>query len=130
MRELLEICIIDDDAIAVFGLKRGMKAIGLQNNLTVFENGLDALEDFEERAKKGDRLPSHIFVDLNMPIMDGWSFLEDFTKAYPSYMSHSHIFIMTSSINPEDMAKARTYGLSQNYLEKPVGAEVLEAVFS
>lgn len=129
MSYLREICIIDDDAIAVFGFKRALKALGLSANPSVFENGLDALENFEERTKIGEEIPSPIFVDLNMPIMDGWSFLDDFTKVYPSHKILSAIFIMTSSLNPNDRAKAETYGLGENYLIKPLGVEVLQNIF-
>lgn len=123
-------CIIDDDAIAVFGLKRAMAATGSMPELSVFQNGLDALENFEACLKNGSPLPALIFIDLNMPVMDGWDFMGEFTKIIPSRDDMPEIYIMTSSIDIKDLEKAKIYGLEANYLIKPVLKEVLEEILS
>ncbi|SHI39621.1 response regulator [Pseudozobellia thermophila] len=131
MRELLtDICIIDDDAISVFGLKRGLKKLYPSKDLdpVVFENGLDALEDFEQRRRDGQKLPTIIFIDLNMPVLGGWEFMDEFSNSHPSKETWPEIFIMSSSINPDDHEKARFYGLEGHYLTKPVNKETLEKV--
>ncbi len=121
-------CIIDDDAIAVFGLKRAMASIDHRPDLLLFENGLDALEHFEKLLENNSELPSLIFIDLNMPVMDGWDFLGEFTKLKPSQKDLPEIYIMTSSIDTKDVEKAKIYGLETNYLIKPVSADVLEGI--
>jgi len=121
-------CIIDDDAIAVFGLKRAMKSIGFTPDLSVFENGLDALEKFEKLLENDSELPSLIFIDVNMPVMDGWDFMREFTKLIPCKKDLPEIYIMTSSIDIRDVEKAKTFGLESNYLIKPVSAEVLKEI--
>ncbi|SDE95854.1 Response regulator receiver domain-containing protein [Pricia antarctica] len=121
-------CIIDDDAIAIFGLKRALKSIGFTPDLSVFENGLEALEKFEKLLENGSELPSLIFIDLNMPVMDGWDFMEEFTKLIPSQKDMPEIYIMTSSMDFKDVEKAKTYGLEDNYLIKPISKEVLEGI--
>ncbi|WP_209401613.1 response regulator [Pseudozobellia sp. WGM2] len=127
-----DICIIEDDAIAIFGIKRALAKLHPSKdlNLTIFENGEDAMENFELRFNNGEKLPSLIFVDLNMPIMSGWDFLDEFTETYPSKETWPDIFIMSSSINPEDYEKAKTYNLEKNYLTKPVNKALLEKVFA
>ncbi len=120
--------IIDDDAIAVFGLKRTMKSLGFTPDLSVFENGLDALEEFEKLLENDSELPSLIFIDLNMPVMDGWDFMLEFTKLMSSKKYMPEIFIMTSSMDFKDVEKAKTYGLEANYLIKPIYKEVLEGI--
>ncbi|NNE76376.1 MAG: response regulator [Pricia sp.] len=123
-------CIIDDDAIAIFGLKGAMQALGFVEDIIVFENGLDALEDFEEKMQNGAKLPSLLFIDLNMPVLDGWGFLEEFYKLRQREESMPTIYIMTSSIDQKDMERAKTYNLEHNYLEKPIYAEVLERILA
>lgn len=130
MREFEDICIIDDDAIAIFGLKRSMESIGLSKNISVFENGLDAFESFEQLIKKGLKLPSVIFIDLNMPVMDGWDFMHEFVKIHPSEKEMPLIFIMTSSIDRKDVEKAKTYNLEGNYVVKPITSEVLKRIMA
>ncbi|WP_373519717.1 response regulator [Pricia sp.] len=121
-------CIIDDDAIAVFGLKRAMASIDYKPDLSIFENGLDALENFEKLLENDSELPSLIFIDLNMPVMDGWDFMGEITKLIPAQEDMPEIYIMTSSIDIRDLDKAKTYGLETNYLIKPVSADVLEGI--
>jgi len=130
MKTIEKICIIDDDAIAVFGLKRSLESIGFSNDISVFENGLDAFEKFEQQIKDESSLPSVIFIDLNMPVMDGWGFLAEFTKIYPEEKQLPEIFIMTSSIDLKDNEKAKRYGLEGSYLVKPVTSDVLERIMA
>lgn len=130
MKKIDEICIIDDDAIAVFGLKRSAESIGISKNVLVFENGLDAFENFDLQIKNGLNLPSLIFVDLNMPVMDGWEFLTEFTKIYPKEKEMPIIFIMTSSIDVKDVEKAKAYNLEGHYLLKPVTSDVLKRILA
>lgn len=125
-KKIEKACIIDDDAIAVFGLKRAMANIRFTPDPVIFENGLDALEYFGQRLRDGAELPSLIFIDLNMPVMDGWDFMEEFGLLVPSERDRPEIFIMTSSIDVRDMDKAKTYGLEGNYLIKPVNGDDLE----
>ncbi len=121
-------CIIDDDAIAVFGLKRTMATIGFTANLSIFENGLDALENFGQLLEDGSDLPTLIFIDLNMPVLDGWGFMDEFTKLLPTEKKRPKIFIMTSSIDVRDIEKAKTFGLEANYLIKPVSVDDLHGI--
>ncbi|HEA23553.1 MAG TPA: response regulator [Pricia antarctica] len=129
MKPYSQICIIDDDAISVFGFKRALTSIGFTPELSIFENGLDALENFEELLEEDTSLPSILFIDLNMPVMDGWDFVEELTKLKTSDMSMPEIYIMTSSVDTNDIETAKTYGLETHYLIKPVSAKILESIF-
>ena len=128
MKPNSQICIIDDDAISVFGFKRALTRIGFKSEISVFENGLDALENFEELLEEDTSLPSILFIDLNMPVMDGWDFVEEFTKRIPSKTSMPEIYIMTSSVDTKDIETAKTFGLETHYLIKPVSANVLDGI--
>lgn len=127
-----DICIIDDDAISVFGLKRALKKYCLQCDVepAVFENGLDAIENFQDRFSQSKPLPLLIFIDLNMPVMSGWDFIDEFREHFSTYEPQPKIFIMSSSINPEDYERAQSYGLGDNYLTKPISKETLENAFA
>ncbi len=129
MKAYGQTCIIDDDAIAVFGLKRAMSIIGFSTELSIFENGLDALENFRQLLEKGLELPSLLFIDVNMPAMGGWDFMGEFIKLLPSKKNMPKIFIMSSSVDSRDMKMAKTFGLEANYLAKPVSKDILEQIF-
>ena len=101
------IFIIDDDAITVFGIKKLLSAVILCNNVNSFSNGKLAIDHIENLLGEKKELPEIMFLDLNMPIMDGWEFLEEFIKL-PIHKKIT-INIVTSSINKEDGEKSKTF---------------------
>ena len=121
-------CIIDDDAIAVFGLKRAMQALKFSPELIIYENGLDAIEGFQTMIVDEMSLPSLILIDINMPVMDGWDFITEMRKIWPKGLEEPTIYMMTSSLSPMDVETAKSFGLENNYLIKPIYAEALQNI--
>lgn len=123
-------CIIDDDPISVFGMKRSMKKVNFAKTIEVYHNGQEAIDGITSMVEAGQQIPSVIFLDLNMPIMDGWEFLENFIKI-PNYNTDSvTIFIVSSSVNPRDIIRAKEYSIVNNYILKPIKPEDLTKVLS
>ncbi|MGI8952614.1 MAG: response regulator [Chitinophagaceae bacterium] len=67
-----------------------------------------------------DELPEIIVLDLNMPYMDGWEFLNEFKKFPEIVQQKCKIFILTSSINPNDIEKSKSYKVVQGFISKPL----------
>jgi CheY-like chemotaxis protein len=124
-------CIIDDDNMYVSLVKRIIEAKNLCQNIMVFENGKDALSYFEAIFTSLDKknIPEIIFLDLNMPIMNGWEFLDNFTKIKNKIGKIITLYIVSSSINPVDIERAKNINTVKDYLIKPVTIEDLEAIF-
>ncbi|WP_103069165.1 response regulator [Aquimarina sediminis] len=124
-------CIIDDDNMYVNLIKKIVEAKSLCHNLMVFKNGRDALNYFEAILTSLDKktIPEIIFLDLNMPIMDGWEFLENFTKIKNKLGKTITLYIVSSSINPVDIERAKGINSVEDYLVKPVTIEDLESIF-
>ncbi|EZH75092.1 transcriptional regulator [Aquimarina atlantica] len=124
-------CIIDDDNMYVNLVKRIVEAKNLCNNLMVFQNGKDALNYFEAILTNLNKktIPEIIFLDLNMPVMDGWEFLDNFTKIKNKLGKTITLYIVSSSINPVDIERAKSINTVKDYLIKPVTIEDLEAIF-
>ncbi|MDL5512971.1 response regulator [Arenibacter sp. M-2] len=129
MEKIESSCIIDDDPIAIYGIKKSMKEIDFCNTILVYQNGQDAIDGLNNMVTECIALPSIILLDLNMPIMDGWEFLDDFIKMPNSSTKEVTIYIISSSIDPRDVIKAKDYSLVSNYILKPIkSADLLKLI--
>ncbi|GCC50483.1 response regulator [Chryseotalea sanaruensis] len=120
------IMLIDDDAITNM---INTKVIKMNFNFNVYNyvNAQFALKQLEQWCHSSpENLPSVIFLDINMPIMDGWEFLEAFQKLPHSVHEKSKIFVLTSSIDVEDIEKAKTFHVVSDFLSKPLTAQKLK----
>ncbi len=124
MKKVKTICIIDDDEIAIFCLKKSMKQIDLCDNLLVFNDGITALDHFEKLAKNNEKSPSIIFLDINMPKMSGWHFLKELAKISGNKAGKDGIYVMSSSLNVADVEKAHKNFVTK-FLPKPVTSAML-----
>ncbi|MFK7814477.1 MAG: two-component system response regulator [Maribacter sp.] len=107
MIKINSVCIIDDDPITVFGMRKMLDSLVTYNVLNTFENGKIAIEAIKEMLFSGQDIPEVIFLDINMPIMDGWQFLEEFIAL--SIENKICINIITSSIDSADEKNWRHY---------------------
>ncbi len=119
-------CIIDDDPIYLFGIKKMMEVGHLCKGFMVYNNGLEALNALKPMLSNDEDFPQIILLDLNMPIMDGWQFLDEIVKIPTS--KKVTIYIVSSSIDPMDLKKAKQYSVVTNYLIKPMTIANLEKV--
>ena len=117
------VALVDDDKIFQFTASRTLKALALTERILQFENGEDALKYLVENAKKEENLPDYIFLDINMPFVDGWMFLQDFTGLSDNLVKRIAIFMVSSSIDPRDIQRARSIPEVQEYITKPVSRE-------
>jgi len=126
MKKIDIACIIDDDPIYVFGAKRVMELSKFCESYLIFHNGEDALNQLSAIIEAGDEeaLPDLILLDLNMPIMDGWQFLDEFSKI--PCCKEITIYIVSSSVNPVDVEKAKEYSKVSDYLIKPITMKKLK----
>ncbi|MGB3145956.1 MAG: response regulator, partial [Maribacter sp.] len=83
-----------------------------------------------ELSKVEGILPEVIFLDLNMPIMNGWEFLEEFEKLPNHNLKKAIIYIISSSVDPRDLERFKNYRQVNNYILKPITPNDLEAVIT
>lgn len=122
MTKVNSIFIVDDDPITVFGIKRMLKPVTDCEAVEIFQNGKEAFDALADKIKHGDHLPDVIFLDINMPIMDGWDFLE--ALMHLPIKERIIINILTSSIDPMDHQKWNEFKNKSahvlNFKNKPI----------
>tara|TARA_R110002050_G_scaffold173352_1_gene305516 strand:- start:33521 stop:33931 length:411 start_codon:yes stop_codon:yes gene_type:complete len=122
------VCIIDDDPIFVYGTKVLLNYnSSFCSSVIVHEDGMEALENLTAMVKGGEQLPDLIFLDLNMPIMDGWEFLDEFVKL--PIKRKPRVYIVSSSIDKQDIEKANTYDIVKDFIVKPLSESILLDLF-
>ncbi|AOZ98982.1 response regulator [Flavobacterium commune] len=125
MKTIKNMTLIDDDDIFVFLTKKAIESTSLVELIRVFGNGLDAINFLKEHREDLNALPEIILLDLSMPIMDGWQFLDQFTTLAPKIDKKITIYICSSSISPSDVELAKKNNLVSDYIIKPITKEKL-----
>ncbi|WP_179348716.1 response regulator [Winogradskyella pacifica] len=126
MRKIDLACIVEDDPMHLFITKKYMELSGFVEKILVCKNGKEVYDTLKAMFLNSEKLPQIIFLDLNMPIWDGWQFLDEFTKI--PIEQKVIIYILTSSNSEEDIKRAEQYSLKSNYLIKPINQGQLKSV--
>ncbi|MBL0744203.1 response regulator [Chryseolinea lacunae] len=117
------IALVDDDKVFQLTSSRTLKAANLTDKILQFENGEEALQFLREHAAESDTLPDYIFLDINMPYVDGWMFLEDYATLKANLKKDIFIYMVSSSIDPRDVTRAKRDENVREYIIKPVSRE-------
>ncbi|HEY3405793.1 MAG TPA: response regulator [Ohtaekwangia sp.] len=117
------IALVDDDQIFQLTASRTIKSTQLTDRILQFENGEEALDFLRNNLKNTDNLPDYIFLDINMPFVDGWMFMEDYIGLKNQLPKDILIYMVSSSIDPRDMNRAKQNPEIKQYIIKPVTRE-------
>ncbi|MFI0427164.1 MAG: response regulator [Flavobacterium sp.] len=121
MKQLL---IIDDDAVSVLILKKMLINAGFLDNPMVFKNGNEAINFLNSNYKSIEKY--FIFLDINMPIMNGWEFLEEIEPKVNT--ENFSVYLLTSSTSEQDIIKSKNYKSIKKFISKPVAKEILNEI--
>ncbi len=130
MNTIKNLTIIDDDDIFVYLTTRLIEQTKMVDEINVFDNGLEAIEFLKANKHSPELLPELVFLDLSMPIMDGWQFLNEYTSLSPHLDKKVTIYVLSSSISPDEVARAKTISEVSDYLIKPISKDRLVHLIS
>jgi CheY-like chemotaxis protein len=114
------IWVIDDDPIYQIIVNKIIKKSELFLSVSNFKNGKEAIDALKDVLDDKITFPNVILLDINMPVMDGWEFMEEMVLLKPQMRQSIQIYIVSSSIALEDKNKAKKYTDIIAYLSKPV----------
>ena len=117
------IALVDDDQIFQLTSAKIIRSLNLTHDILQFANGEEALQYLRDNADVADNLPDYIFLDINMPYVDGWMFLADYATLKAELKKRISIFMISSSIDPRDVIRAQNNLDVREYIIKPVSPE-------
>jgi len=126
--KLANVLVVDDDDISNFIYTRVITATGSVKNIKSCMSGQEALSFLEEVVKNNpEDFPDMIFLDINMPVMNGWDFLTRYCEIVPEELQNQTILcILSSSVYKDDIERARTFSQVKEYVPKPLTTESLK----
>lgn len=125
-----KILCVDDDPVTLMFCKSIIKKNYFAIEIDTAMDGQEAIDYYKSLSKslnaENTSYPDLIFLDLNMPIMNGWEFLDEFVKSYHFIFPKTKVVILTSSIDPKDEEKANIYSIAIAFFSKPLTNEMIQ----
>jgi CheY-like chemotaxis protein len=125
-----EIWIVDDDNIYQIIVRKIISKIELFSSFSSYKNGKDAIDALKKAVENNENIPDVILLDINMPIMDGWEFMDEIVSYKSKLKQKIAIYIVSSSIAIQDKDKAKTYTEILGFLSKPITMDALYEIVS
>ncbi len=114
------VCIIDDDKLYQFTIQKAIEKTGKASQTISFPNGLEAISFLKNHLSKVDKIPDIILLDVNMPVMNGWQFLNEYLSLENQIAKKPIIYVVTSSIDNADMIKVKSFEGVKDFVVKPI----------
>ena len=121
--------VIDDDRYFIYGISKGLRIGDYCSEVLFFDDPEDALEAIREKVEQAKEIPDVIFLDINMPGINGWEFLDELRVIQEQTSQKIKVYMVSSSVMESDMIKALSYPEVETYLTKPLSKEMLETIF-
>ena len=122
------VLIIDDNDASNFFTRMILEESGYIRNIQIAESGKEALEYLKATKKHNDVLPDLILLDINMPGMDGWEFIEEYKKLDKELQSKIIVVMLATSDNPDHEMLAKTYDVISGFKTKPLTRDMLKDI--
>lgn len=125
MKPLRSIFIVDDDPIHQQITEIMLDRLRVTNDVKKFSDAQDVLDHIRQHMAEPASLPDIILLDLNMPVMDGWEFLEAFSAIRGSLPKPVKVYVLTSSIDERDRQRVSLFDFVEGYLTKPLTNDII-----
>jgi CheY-like chemotaxis protein len=127
MTPKIDLLVIDDDDINIFIIKKIVEKTGYNINMVAKTNGQLAIDHLSEILENNETFPQLILIDINMPVLNGWEFLEAYDKLHVT--QRVDMYMLSSSVYENDIEKAKTYKKVKGFISKPLSINRLVELF-
>ena len=128
MARYKNVLLVEDDPITIMVCDRIITMSSFAESVISCENGKFAIDHLKGLAAKNLDIPEIIFLDINMPVMNGWDFLEELEQIKSSFSKVPRIYILSSTVDPEDYKRAKEYNAVVDFISKPLSKEFLDEI--
>lgn len=132
MSEKKKIAVIDDDEVFQLIIKKQIEMKNIECDILNFYNGQEAIDFFKglETSAGNGAIPDLVMLDVNMPVKDGWGFLDDYANISKDIKSKVSLYMVTSSVIQSDIDRAGSNADIVGFVSKPLTNEKLEEIFN
>lgn len=125
MAALDKVLLVDDDETTLILCEFILERYDFAREIVKCSNGLEAFgffENYQESKTQGttEKLPQLIFLDLNMPVLSGWDFLDDLYQQFPNVVPDLKVVILSSTVDPKDFERSKQYSVVADFINKPL----------
>ena len=121
--------VVDDDEMFQKIMRMTLLRYKSFDNIVHFRDTRSALQHLLENKLTPGKLPEALFVDLNLPVLNGWAFLDELGEIYHTLSKKINVYIVTTSVNRFDRLKAEGYDFVKEFISKPVYGDKLVAIY-
>lgn len=122
------ILLIDDEDINLFILQNLLRLSGIKAEIVFFNTSMKGINHLQGLINRGEKFPDLILLDIEMPVLNGWDFLDMYKQFDKTYTYDCKVIIFTTSIIEQDMIKAKSYEEVEDFVNKPMTIEMLKTI--
>lgn len=130
MTKINRYLLIDDDEIISVFHPAVIKRVEPQADIECFNDSVQALSYLKELNEQGKNAPDFIFLDINMPFLNGFEFVASFSERDKEFLRNSKIIILSSSIDTKDLDRAKTFPIIHDFISKPLSIDYLKSILN
>lgn len=119
----INLLVIDDDDINIFIIKKIVEKTGFNIDMVAKSNGKLAIDYLVETTAQNTAFPNLVLIDINMPVMNGWEFIEAYEEL--DFKKEADLYILSSSVYENDIEKTKSYKSVKGFISKPLSMERL-----
>ena len=122
------ILLIDDEDINLFILQNLLRLSGINAEIVFFNTSRKGINHLRDLVDRGEKFPDLILLDIEMPVLNGWDFLDLYKEFDKTHTYNCKVIIFTTSIIEQDMIKAKSYDEVEDFVNKPMTIEMLKNI--
>ncbi len=131
MKNFSNVFVVDDDLVFHFIMKKLFAKTNINVKTSYFFNGNEAIDNLKNNINQENSVPDLILLDINMPVCDGWQFLDEFKKLKQYLKKEIMVYLVSSSNDLSDLNKSKEYENEiQQYYNKPMTIESFQNIFA